>query len=54
MLADIVTFEPMTRVEGNCKLDIVKGESGLDVQWIYTENGIDVPKKRLQLQFDQW
>jgi hypothetical protein len=54
MFSHIPEVEALTQVNNNVKLDISYNDMNRTrIQWIYTENGTDVPKKRLELQLDK-
>jgi hypothetical protein len=54
MLRSIDKIEPLTQEEDNIKFEIsISTEKETDIKWIYTENGVEIPQKHIQIQFDQ-
>ena len=52
MLAPISKLEDTEITEGNMKLVISVSGANAEIQWLYTENGVDFPVKSLTLNFE--
>jgi hypothetical protein len=53
MINNVSKVESSTQIVDNLKLEISTNASNeTSIKWIYTENGTDVPTKRLELTFD--
>ena len=52
MLASVSKLEDTEVTEGNMKLVISVSGANAEIQWLYTENGVDFPVKSLTLNFE--
>lgn len=52
LLAKVGVTENTEITEGNMKLKVSMSGANAEVQWLYTENGVDFPAKSLTLEFE--
>jgi hypothetical protein len=52
MLASVSEVKDTEVTEGNMKLVISVSRANAEIQWLYTENGVDFPVKSLTLDFE--
>ncbi|MCW4034247.1 MAG: hypothetical protein NWF03_02655 [Candidatus Bathyarchaeota archaeon] len=53
MIEIVTKIEPLTQTTDNVKFKIsINNENETTIEWIYVEDGIDIPKKSLELDFN--